>query len=210
MKATRFLVLVALFAMSLTSVPSAMAGRSGECPFRTSLQVIPRGNWAYEAVWDLAHGTPVLGDYREQATLERFSTHRMCRLHFAKLTARILKHRAWRLRGDRLDGERMEQLAALIGEFRYDFAMLGGDPERLDVAFADALREESVGMRCSAPRTRVITLSSSRVARRNHRGPRHAPFFLGLIAMLLAAFALQRLERDTAVDCGLLATRFSI
>jgi len=204
MMSWRSLVLVGLLAVM--AVP-AMAGRSAECPYRyhASFQVVPRGHWAYEAVWELGHGSALLGDAEDQATLGRFMRHRLCRFHFARLTARILRHRAWRLRGEMLTPDQMERLAALISEFRYDFAMMGGDPEHLDLMFADALREERP-LVAGQPAIAAVMMPAPRVVRHvRHVRP---PVGLALLAMLVAAAALSRLESRASTSTALLGTRF--
>ena len=207
MNAWRSLVLVALLVAS--AVP-AMAGRSGQCPYRNhaSFQMVPRGHWAYEAVWELGHGSALLGDYEDQATAERFSRHALCRFHFAKLTARILKHRAWRLRGEMLTPEMMERLAALVSEFRYDFAMMGGDPERLDLAFADVLREEHP-MLAGEPVLHVEMDAAPRRSVVRHHRRAHPPVGLMMLALVMGAACLVRFERRAATSSTLLASQFT-
>lgn len=206
MSSWRSLVLLAL--LTLFAVP-ALAGRTGGCPYksRASFQLMPRGHWAYEAVWELGRGSHILGDWNEQRSLQAFSRHHLCRFHFARLTAKLLKHRSWRRRGEALTPALLERLAALISEFRHDFAMMGGRPERLDLMFAQVLREEDPLIRALAPVT-IVTLPAPRKHRRS-RAPR-APMVMGLLAMLVAAGALKRLETRSATSSTMLATRFSI
>lgn len=200
------LVLVGLF--TVLALP-AFAGRTGGCPYRNqaAIQSMPRDHWAYEAVFELARGSRLLGSWDEQRSLEAFSKRRMCRFHFAKLTARILKHRTWRRRGASLTPARMERLAALISEFRWDFAMMGGRPERLDHMFAQVLREETPELVAAAP-VRMITLTKR--PKRARRVAPLAPAFVLLCTIMAAAAALERMERRAILSASLTAGRFAL
>lgn len=206
MNSLKSLVLVGL--LTVLALP-AFAGRTGGCPYRgqTAVQSMPRDHWAYEAVYELARGSRVLGAWDNQRSLEAFSRRRLCRFHFAKLTARILKHRTWRRRGESLTPARMERLAALISEFRWDFAMMGGRPERLDHMFAQVLREEHPDFNAAAP-VRMITLTKR--ARRPRPVTPLIPAAAGLFAILCAAALLERMERRAILSASLTAGRFAL
>ena len=208
MSSWRTLILVAL--LTVLAVP-AQAGRTGTCPYRAqaNFQMLPRDHWAYEAVWELARGSRVLGTWDDQRTLEAFSQRRFCRFHFAKLTARILKHRAWRRRGASLTPARLERLAALVAEFRWDFAMMGGRPERLDLMFAQVLREEQDAIADAAPVRMIMLCENRRPGHPRHHSPVR-PVALGFLALFAAAALLQRMERRSIMSTSLMATRMIV
>lgn len=201
----RSMVLVAL--LTVLAVP-AFAGRTGGCPYRAKVSnsTVARDHWAYEAAWELARGSRVIGRWDDQQSLESFSRRQLSRIQFARLTARILKYRTWRRRGVDLTPERMERLAALIAEFRSEFAALGGRPERLDLMFAQVLREEFSESCAQVP----VQAMRAKCKRRAPKRVNRFPVVLGLMGLFAAGAALNSLERRSMIGTSLLASRFSI